>query len=229
MLILEPCGAPFHGNNDLIHENSHEAFPSVHAGASCRPLVGEITNLCLVAQTILLHIPEHALPTLALKQPFPLRSPPSHPPTQPHASPIPTLNTHLLLRFLLIFCLCSLSALSFFHFLSCLIHGVLKAEAKAPSSLTHLYDLPKCVHFVPSFLDSVAILAALLKNSSASLSVHCLPPPTSTPFYTLTGQATLVLFLSPHAAPGPSPPASPIPFSCSPSSPESQHCSLKAG
>lgn len=140
--------------------------------------------------------------------------------TPPHTLPF-ALFLHLL--YLLSFC-----PLFFFHLLTCLIHGGLKAEAKAPSSLTHLYDLLKRLHFVPSFLDSVAVLAALLENSSVPLSPYCLLP-TATPFYTLTGKTTLVLFLSPHADPGPSPPASPISFSCSPSSPESQHCSLKAG
>lgn len=85
----------------------------------------------------------------------------------------------------------SVSALfvpSFLHFLSCLIHGGLKAEAKAPSSLTRLlYDSPKYLHFVPSFLNSVSTFAAPRKISSASLSPHCLPLRTLTLFYSLTG------------------------------------------
>lgn len=55
-----------------------------------------------------------------------------------------------------------------FYFLIFLIRRGLKVEAKAPSHLTHLYDLPKCLHFVPSFLDSAAILVAPLKNQFCS-------------------------------------------------------------
>lgn len=137
-----------------------------------------------IAQTFGLCIPEHALSTVALKEPFPPRSPPSHPPTWPHAPPLPSLHTLFLLPFPFIFCLCSVSTLSFLHFLSCLSHGGLKAEAKAPSSLTHLfYELPKCLHFAPSFLDSAATLAAPLKNQfCSSFPPNSLPLPTSTSF-----------------------------------------------
>lgn len=41
-----------------------------------------------------------------------LRSPPSHPPTQTHAPPLPSLHAHFVLQFPFIFCLCSVSALS---------------------------------------------------------------------------------------------------------------------
>lgn len=41
-----------------------------------------------------------------------LMSPPSHPPTQTHVPPLPSLHTLFLLQFPLLFCLCSVSALS---------------------------------------------------------------------------------------------------------------------